>query len=95
MKKDAEPTPVKPNHLPASRCRGNRKATKTARPQRAKTAVAHDSENLREMERAVADIPVVDAQRVALVRKALLEGTYKVDPECVADKLIQFEKTLL
>ncbi len=57
--------------------------------------VTHAAENLRQMEKAVADIPVVDAQRVALVRKALLEGTYKVDPERIASKLIQFEKTLL
>lgn len=95
MKKNAEPSLVKPDHLPASGCRGNGKATKTARPQGAKTAIARDKGNLREMTKAVADIPVVDAQRVALVRKALLEGSYKVDPERVAGKLIQFEKTLL
>ncbi len=57
--------------------------------------VTHAAENLRQMEKAAADIPVVDAQRVALVRKALLEGTYKVDPERIASNLIKFEKTLL
>lgn len=57
--------------------------------------VTHAAENLCQEGKAVADIPVVDAQRVVLVRKALLEGSYTVDPERVASNLIKFEKTLL
>ena len=36
----------------------------------------------------------LDLERIASVKKALSEGTYTIDPERVAKKLIQFEKTL-
>ncbi len=36
----------------------------------------------------------LDMERIASVKKALSEGSYTIDPERVAKKLIQFEKTL-
>lgn len=52
------------------------------------------AQRLRELERSVAGLPVVDAQRVEAVKKALADGTYQVRPERVADKLVGFENAL-
>jgi negative regulator of flagellin synthesis FlgM len=49
---------------------------------------------LRELEKSVAGLPVVDAQRVDAVKKSLEDGAYQVRPERVADKLVSFEGAL-
>lgn len=38
--------------------------------------------------------PVVDTQRVEQVRQAISNGTYEIDAEKIADKLMQFETIL-
>lgn len=49
---------------------------------------------LREVEKKLAELPVVDAQRVDEVKKALSEGTYRPDLDKVASKMLQFEHLL-
>lgn len=38
--------------------------------------------------------PVIDTERVEQVKQALADGSYNVDPEKIADKLMQFESML-
>jgi negative regulator of flagellin synthesis FlgM len=38
--------------------------------------------------------PVVDTQRVEQVKQAISDGTYEVNAQKVADKLMQFESIL-
>jgi negative regulator of flagellin synthesis FlgM len=49
---------------------------------------------LQELTQAVADLPEVDKARVARARQALGDGSYQVEPEAVADKLLAMENLL-
>ena len=42
----------------------------------------------------MASLPVVDTQRVDAVKKALADGTYRIKPERIADKMLGFENAL-
>ncbi|MFZ5511779.1 MAG: flagellar biosynthesis anti-sigma factor FlgM [Pseudomonadota bacterium] len=50
---------------------------------------------LQEVERALANVPVVDAERVAEIKQAIAEGRFKVDAGKVADGLIENVKQML
>jgi negative regulator of flagellin synthesis FlgM len=52
------------------------------------------SRTLQKLGEAVAAAPVVKTAKVASVKQAIQNGTYKVDAGKVADKLIQFEAGL-
>ena len=49
---------------------------------------------LQKLEQRLADLPVVDSQRVEALKKAIAEGSYKVDAERVAQELLALEGTL-
>ena len=49
---------------------------------------------LQKLSEAVAGAPVVNAAKVASVKLAIQNGTYKVDAGQVADKLMKFERGL-
>ncbi len=45
-------------------------------------------------EQALADVPVISQGRVSRITDSLAAGTYKVSPERIANKLLQFERLL-
>ena len=49
---------------------------------------------LKELEKEVAALPVVDSSRVQAISHALASGTYAVDPARAADKLLAIERAL-
>jgi len=49
---------------------------------------------LRKLESTLAQLPVVDRQRVEATRQAIADGSYRVDPARVAEKLLAFESAL-
>lgn len=49
---------------------------------------------LRDLGNALSALPASDTQRVAEVKKAVEDGTYKVDAGRVAHKMIELEKLL-
>ncbi len=49
---------------------------------------------LGKLEEAIRGLPAVDAGRVAALKDAIASGTYRVDPETVAAKLLQLEREL-
>lgn len=50
-----------------------------------------DAVLLQKLERAVAEAPDFDGGRVAELRLALSQGSYKVDPEAIAARLVRME----
>ncbi len=46
------------------------------------------------LEQAVRDLPALDGVRVASLRTAIEQGTYKVSPDGIADHLMQLEQSL-
>ncbi|MBE0621540.1 MAG: flagellar biosynthesis anti-sigma factor FlgM [Burkholderiales bacterium] len=53
------------------------------------------SSQLQAIESSMADTPVVDSARVAEIRTAIAEGRFKVNPDAVADHLLQTARELL
>jgi negative regulator of flagellin synthesis FlgM len=45
-------------------------------------------------EQGLSDVPVINPDRVAKASDSLAAGTYKVSPERIANKLLQFEQLL-
>lgn len=53
------------------------------------------SNQLKQAEASLKDVPVVDKARVEEIKQAIAEGKFKVNAEVVADKLIDTVKELL
>lgn len=81
-------------------------ASKAARHDSAKEAVhgtkgAGDTVNvsrsgllMSRLEEIVHNTPAVDAQRVAALKSAVSSGSYEIDDQKTADKLLRYERTL-
>ncbi len=71
------------------------KQQETGRPSTVDTVSLTDTAaRLRQMENTLANLPVVDNQRVESVRRALADGTFEVNPERIAEKMLNLEKDL-
>ena len=74
----------------------------TAEPHKSGAAIANtdtvsltgEAARLVELERSRASVPVIDTKRVEEVKQAVSDGSYRVDPARVADKLAAFESAL-
>ncbi|MBL4782143.1 MAG: flagellar biosynthesis anti-sigma factor FlgM [Porticoccaceae bacterium] len=49
---------------------------------------------LLEVEKTLADMPSFDAEKVARIKQALSDGSYAINTDQIADKLIKFEQDL-
>lgn len=56
--------------------------------------ITDTASHLATAEQALIDIPVISQGRVAGIRDSLAAGTYKISPERIANKLLQFERLL-
>ena len=57
-----------------------------------RVSLTPEAQRLKALEASVAQQPVVDAQKVERIRNELAQGRYQIDPERVADKMMQFEQ---
>ena len=66
-----------------------------ATPAGAQVELSSLSSSLQEAEATLANVPVVDASKVAEIKQAISEGRFQVDTEKVADGLIQSVRQML
>ena len=59
-----------------------------------RVSLTGEARRLQELETRLASKPVVDSQRVAAVRSAVEDGTFTVNPERIADKMMSLEQAL-
>ncbi len=57
--------------------------------------VATFTPNTQELQKAVASAPVVNVDRVKEIKQAIAEGRFKIDPEKIADSLLDNVKQML
>lgn len=76
-------------------------ASETGSGQQAGPGKASDSVSLtpsaqllRDAESRVADEPVVNAQRVGVVRESIADGSFNIDPARIADRMMGMEQAL-
>ncbi len=53
-----------------------------------------EARQMQALETRIASAPVVDTQRVQAVRSAVENGTFTINPERIADKMINLEQAL-
>lgn len=78
-----------------SRNETNSVATEAGRkPGSDSVSLTGTAQQLRGIEQSLASQPVVDAQRVAATRQAIENGSYEIDPNRIASKMISMELAL-
>ncbi len=60
----------------------------------ANVQITRTARGLAALEQSVRDLPAVDQARVAAIRQRLDDGSYQVDPQRIADKLLRMERDL-
>ena len=59
-----------------------------------RVSLTGEARQLQELETRLASAPVVDSQRVEAVRSAVENGTFTINPERIAEKLMSLEEAL-
>lgn len=69
----------------------------SARPakQESQVALSPQSSQLRQIESTLANTPAVNADRVAEIRQAIAQGSFKIDTGKIADGLIESVRQML
>jgi negative regulator of flagellin synthesis FlgM len=80
---------------PAARDARGEKAAETPAASGDTVNITRSGLLLSKLEEVVQRTPVVDAERVAAIKDAIAAGTYEVDDQQVADKLLKFERDVL
>lgn len=75
--------------------RANKGANGAPAPSGSKVELSSIAASLQEAEAAIANVPVVDASRVAEIKQAISEGRFQVDAGKVADGLIDSVRQML
>ena len=57
-------------------------------------SLTSEASQLQALEGQIAELPVVDTQRVQQIQNALATGSFQVDPAKVAEKMLNFESGL-
>lgn len=97
--KPGKPLPINPIGDGSARATGNKgkPGTPVAPQQPGSTSVSLGSTatHLQSMENSMANTPIANAAKVAEIKQAMSDGRFKVNPEVVADRLIETARDLI
>lgn len=86
------------NNLPTASAKRNQAADSAAKPLRTGPAGADDTADsslrMNAIKAALAAAPIVSEEKVALVGNAIQAGHYEINPQRVAEKIIELEQLL-
>lgn len=54
-----------------------------------------EATNLQALERSLSAAPAIDAERVAAVRESLQNGSYRINPDAIASRMLELDQQLL
>ena len=63
-------------------------------PQSDTVHITESARTLASLAQTVSDTPDIDMNRVAAVQQSLTTGSYKINPERIADRMLQLEQDL-
>ena len=66
----------------------------TPTPPSDRVSLTEQAAQLQALEGQIANLPVVDTQRVREVQHAIATGNLRIDPAAIADKMLNFESGL-
>ena len=95
MKIDKRITPPAVNKASTTRAKGADKAGKTPASNADSLTLTESTTQMRAMEAELAKVDIADAGKIKSVKDALAKGTFTVDAEVVADRLIDHSKESL
>ena len=78
-----------------SRQRADKSTTQSAKPSGEQVELSSLAARMQEVETALANVPVADANRIAEIKQAMAEGRFQVDASKVADGLIESVKQMI
>ncbi len=78
---------------------GNKPSVSTDSPARPVDAAASlkltgEATSLQALQRELSTAPAVDASRVQAVRESLQNGTYKINPDAIASRMLELDQQL-
>jgi negative regulator of flagellin synthesis FlgM len=95
VKIDKRITPPAATKVSATKGKGTGKVAKPAADAGDSLTLTESSTRIRALETQLASVDVTDASKVEAVKAALANGTFAVDAEVVADRLIDHTKETL
>ncbi len=73
----------------------NESASSASRPAADDTvSLSEESVQVRELQQQLGSIPEVDAEKVEAIKQEIAKGNYPLDPERIAENLLNLEKVL-
>lgn len=82
------------NGVVTDKSQGEGSAPAAAAQSKDHVTLTDSARSLQKIEEAVAKSPVVNAEKVAAVKKAISHGSYNIDAGRVAGKLLKYERGL-
>lgn len=95
MKIDKRIPPTTVSKTSTTRSKGADKAGKASSSGADNLTLTESSTRIRAMEAELANVDIADASKIESVKDALAKGTFTVDAEVVADRLIDHSKESL